>query len=326
MADVRPHVRRQLVSLGEWLGSHDWKMPHRGCDDKEEMKTANLLKDLKIRRTKAKGDGIRPSWQQLNKAEVKALEDLLQRIITSSQACSDGTPHVAEVQGGEDARAAKRSRVETQAEVSLPANGKCVESSSSGVAQSAASCHEPRSPMVFMKVLEPIWATEVADGQKMFECVANKTMWHNQQDDVASGDLFIVVSTGRDKVTAVCEVASPAIVKETNREVLKSKLQESRHEALDAYLDGAESFDDVEFKHVFDCKSLLPVSTIAAFLERVGLALPKFPLVGLLRPIVIDAQWHSRLHKYMQQAVLRGPVDALDASHQPLAKNARVAR
>ena len=186
--------------------------------------------------------------------------------------------------------------------------------------------------MVFMKVLEPIWATEVADGQKMFECVANKTMWHNQQDDVASGDLFIVVSTGRDKVTAVCEVASPAIVKETNREVLKSKLQESRHEALDAYLDGAESFDYVEFKHVFDCRSLLPrtrracTSTTAAFLERVGLALPKFPLVGLLRPIVIDAQWHSRLHKYMQQAVLRGPVDALDASHQPLAKNARVAQ
>ena len=44
---------------------------------------------------------------------------------------------------------------------------------SSGVPQPAASCHEPRAPMVFMKILEPIWAAEVADGQKMFECVAN---------------------------------------------------------------------------------------------------------------------------------------------------------
>ena len=121
---------------------------------------------------------------------------------------------------------------------------------------------------------------------------------------------------GRDKVNAVCEVVSPAIVKETNRDVLKSKLQESRHAALDAYLDGAESFDYVEFRHVFDCRFFLPVSSTAAFLERVGLAHPKSPPVGLLRPVVIDAQWHIRLHEYMQQAVLRGPVDILAASRQ----------
>ena len=187
---------------------------------------------------------------------------------------------------------------------------------SSGVPQPAASCHEPRSPMVFMKILEPIWAAEVADGQKMFECVANKTKWQNQFKQLSSGDLFIVVMKGRDKVNAVCEVASPAIVKETNRDVLKGKLQQSRHAALDAYLDGAESFDYVEFRHVFDCRFFLPVSSTAAFLERVGLAHPKSPPVGLLRPVVIDAQWHIRLREYMQQAVMRGSVDTLAASHQ----------
>ena len=161
--------------------------------------------------------------------------------------------------------------------------------------------------MVFMKILEPIWASEVADGQKMFECVANKTKWQNQFKQVSSGDIFIVVAKGRNKINAVCEVASPAIVKETNRDVLKSKLRESRHEALNAYLDGAESFDYVEFKHVFDCRCVLPEFSTAAFLERVGLALPKTPLVGLLRPVVIDAQWHSRLHEYMQHAILRLP-------------------
>ena len=96
--------------------------------------------------------------------------------------------------------------------------------------------------------------------------------------------------------------------------MLKSKLQESHHEALDAYLDGAESFDYVEFKHVFDCRHVLSESSTAAFLERVGLALPKTPLVGLLRPVVIDAQWHSRLHEYMQQAILHLPVSLAMAS------------
>ena len=37
-------------------------------------------------------------------------------------------------------------------------------------------------------------------------------------------------------------------------------------------------------------------------------------LVGLLPPVVIDAQWHSRLHEYMQQAILRLPVSLAIAS------------
>ena len=98
--------------------------------------------------------------------------------------------------------------------------------------------------------------------------------------------------------------------------MLKNKIQESRHKALDAYLDGAESFDYVEFKHVFDCRCFLSVSSTAAFLDHVGLALPKSPLVGLLRPVVLDEQWHSRLHEYMQQAVLRLPVSLATASHK----------
>ena len=153
--------------------------------------------------------------------------------------------------------------------------------------------------MVFMKILEPLWASEVADGQKMFESIANEPKWHNQFKHLSSGDIFIVVMKGRDKVNAVCEVGSPAIVKETNRDVLKGKLQQSRHAALDAYLDGAESFDYVEFRHVFDCRFFRNVPRTADFLERVGLALPKSPLVGLLRPVVRDEHWHNRLYEYM---------------------------
>ena len=125
--------------------------------------------------------------------------------------------------------------------------------------------------MLLMKIVEPLWASEVADGQKMFECVAKKTKLQNQFKQMASGDLLIVVMKGRDRVSAVCEVASAATVKETNRDVLKSKLQKSSHKALDAYLDAAESFDYVEFKHVLNCRRILSESSTAAFLERVGL-------------------------------------------------------
>jgi len=79
----------------------------------------------------------------------------------------------------------------------LPSHaGRVLKAGSSDVAQLAATCQEPRSTMVFMKILEPIWAIEVADGQKMFECVANKTKWQNQFKQLASGDLIVVVMKG----------------------------------------------------------------------------------------------------------------------------------
>jgi len=168
---------------------------------------------------------------------------------------------------------------------------------------------ELRPTMIFLKILEPIWAIEVADGQKMFECVANKARWQNQFKQLTSGDIMIICIKGQNKVSAVCEVASTARTQETNREVLKSKLQESRHEALEAYLDDAESFDYVEFKQVFDCRSVFSEFDIAASLARVGLARPpRTPLLGLVRPDVIDTQWHNRLYECMQQATPRMPV------------------
>ena len=143
--------------------------------------------------------------------------------------------------------------------------GRILHTGSSDIEQLTDTRQELRSTMIFMKILEPIWAIEVAEGQKMFECVANKGRWQNQFKQLASGDIIVICIKGQNKVSAVCEVASAATVKETNRDVLKSKLQESRHEALDAYLDDAESFDYVEFKHVFDCRCVLSESSTAAF-------------------------------------------------------------
>ena len=232
---------------------------------------------------------------------------------SSGSSIAQPAPFSCSAEGGVNKPAAIESSssgvAQSAAAKQCPSRAGCVlNTESNGIVQPAASCQKLRSTMVFMKILEPVWASEVADGQKMFECVANKTKWQNQVKQLSSGDLFIVVMKGRDKVNAVCEVASPAIVKETNRDVLKSKLQESRHEALEAYLDDAASFDYVEFKQVFDCRSVFSEFNTAASLELVGLALPRTPLVGLLRPDVIDAQWHNRLYECMQQATPRMPV------------------
>ena len=201
---------------------------------------------------------------------------------------------------------AKLSRFQSPAKSKSNTDG-VIETLCGDVAQSADETNMARSPMVFLKVIEPIWATEVADGLKMFECIANKKTWQNQFKRLCSGDIFIVVVKRTGGVAAVCEVASTAAARVHDRAVLTCKLRESLHPALDAYLGDAESFDYVEFKHVFDCRSLPPASTAAGFLELVGLALPRTPLVGLLQPVVLDAQWHSRLLVCMQQAILRGP-------------------
>ena len=179
---------------------------------------------------------------------------------------------------------------------------------SSDIEQLTDTRQEFRPSMIFMKIIESIWAIEVADGQKMFECVANKRRWQNQFKQLAPGDILIICIKGENKVAAVCEVASAARTKQTNREVLKSKLQECHHAALDAYLDKAASFDYVEFKQVFDCRLVFSQFNIADSLASIGLARPIGPLQGLVRPDVIDAQWHNRLYECMQQATPRMPV------------------
>ena len=131
-----------------------------------------------------------------------------------------GGPHPAAPPNRVDeVRSSSSGVAQSAAAKPLPSHaGRIPRRGSSGVAQLAATCQEPRSTMLFMKILEPIWAIEVADGQKMFECVANKTKWQNQFKQLASGDLIIISMKGRDKISAVCEVASAAAIKETKRD------------------------------------------------------------------------------------------------------------
>ena len=141
-----------------------------------------------------------PTMSSINPAPKKA------RVATA--VAGSGGPHSAAPSNRVDEVSAVAKQPPSHA-------GRVLNTGSSDVAQLTATCQEPRSAMVFIEILEPIWAIEVADGQKMFECIANRTKWHNQSKPLASGDLIVIVVRGRDKVSAVCEVASPATVKET---------------------------------------------------------------------------------------------------------------
>ena len=77
-------------------------------------------------------------------------------------------------------------------------------------------------------MIEPRWADMVAAGQKKFERVANQKTWQNQFEAVDSGNLFIVVEKGTGQVAAVGDVASPAVVKATDRQALKKAAPRKR--------------------------------------------------------------------------------------------------
>jgi len=151
----------------------------------------------------------------------------------------------------------------------------------------------PVSTAVYLKVIEPMWADDVASGKKFFECVANKGPWNNMFKKLDLCDLFIVVVKGQGQVAAVGDVAHPAQVKETQRSALKAMLPPERHGALEVYLGGAASFDYVQFSRVFDCRGLGLFKV--EFLGNVGLADPGVPPLGLLRPTIVDLQLLSTL-------------------------------
>ena len=103
---------------------------------------------------------------------------------------------------------------------------------------------------VVLKVIDSIWASDIAAGIKFFECVANRR-WNNLFKGLTAGDLFIVAEKGTLKVTAVGEVASAPRTKVAERDVLYCILLPERHAALDEYLADAATFDFVQFKLVY---------------------------------------------------------------------------
>ena len=115
---------------------------------------------------------------------------------------------------------------------------------------------------------------------------------------------MVVVARGEYKVTAVCEIAGRTTVKETNREILKKMLADDDrglHQELDRYLGEAESFDYIEFNQMVDYRHR--ECTAAMFFQRIGLTVSAASVqVGLIRPGVVDAQWHSRLNESILRA------------------------
>ena len=103
---------------------------------------------------------------------------------------------------------------------------------------------------VVLKVIDSIWASDIAAGRKFFESVANRR-WNNLFKGLTAGDLFIVAEKGTLEIAAVGEVASAPRTKVAERDALYYMLPPDRHSALDVYLADAATFDFVQFKLVY---------------------------------------------------------------------------
>jgi hypothetical protein len=101
---------------------------------------------------------------------------------------------------------------------------------------------------VVLKVIDNIWAKEVAAGKKFFECIANRKVRSNRFKGLTSGDLFMVAVKGTLQIAAVCEIAAPPTTEVKDDRVLRSMLLPELHKNLHEYLEGASSFDFLLFK------------------------------------------------------------------------------
>ncbi len=131
---------------------------------------------------------------------------------------------------------------------------------------------------VVLKVIDSIWASDIAAGRKFFESVANKKSWNNVFKGLAAGDLLIIAERGTLDVKAVGVIASAPSAKVAERDVLYYMLPPDRHSALDVYLADAATFDFVQFKLVY-----CPPQPLAArdMLRHIGAA---------------TAQWQGVVH------------------------------
>jgi len=148
---------------------------------------------------------------------------------------------------------------------------------------------------VVLKLIEPIWASDVAAGNKFFECVANKTHWGNAFKGLTAGDLFIVAHRGTFQVAAIGEIASTPRTKVSDRAVLYAMLLPERRAAIDAYLVDAATFDFVQFRKVHRPPQLLEARDM---LRRVGAAAPA-QWQGVLH-ISTDEDVHTRLGELVE--------------------------
>ena len=146
-----------------------------------------------------------------------------------------------------------------------------------------------------LKVIESTWASDVATGNKFFECIANKSRWGNFFKGLSVGDLFVIAQKGSLQVAAVAEVASAPRTQVSTRDTLYSKLLPERHVDLDVYLADAETFDFVMFRKVYCPPQPLAVHDL---IGRIGAAMPG-QWQGVLH-ISTDEEIHARLGEIVE--------------------------
>eukprot|EP00973_Karenia_brevis_P096385 12431531-Karenia_brevis.AAC.2 len=132
----------------------------------------------------------------------------------------------------------------------------------------------PDSKRVALKVLDSIWATEIASGRKFFDSATNNNKYWSKNwfKGFKAGDLFVISVKGTNQVAAVAEVASPPNKRVEDTNILYSMLHKDRHADLDRYLNGVESVDFILFRKIFYPKK--ENITTRELIVRIGGSIP----------------------------------------------------
>ena len=129
---------------------------------------------------------------------------------------------------------------------------------------------------VVAKSIRDRWATEVAGGNKFFECIKrtkNGRQLRDQFKHLVAGDLFIVVAKDQKlRISAVAEVSQSRETGVEEKSVLYSMLPSELHGELDNYL-GDSTFDYVPFSRVWDLRG--EDLTVHMMSARIGASTPR---------------------------------------------------
>ena len=270
------------------------RIPNRRSQDEYEKKLGKRFEDVLRRRYCAIGD--RPCQQKLSADVVHFINEI-----------PGVPPYACSVNNGnkgntldkslstEITNSIARADVIREVEKSVKRRRRR-KGQTTGAGSTGAELGPKEAKQVVAKSIKDIWATEVAAGNKFFECIKrskNGRQLRDQFKNLVAGDLFVVVGKGQKlRIFAVAEVSQTREKDVQEKSVLYSKLPSALHSELDNYL-GDSTFDYVPFSRVWDLRGEdLSVQKMSA---RIGAAsyglLWQYGLVN----ICAEKEAHTRL-------------------------------
>jgi len=154
-------------------------------------------------------------------------------------------------------------------------------------------------PWIVAKILQPPWDSDVANGDKRFECVRNKPGRRcGQLTNLRANDFFVILGAETScTAMAVGRIGGPPENDVRNKSVLYDALMPVRKRALDQYLKDAPTFNYVLFDQVYDLRPLrIKVADLAV---RIKMPVKAWHFQGLVHLSVNDREAPEALARFL---------------------------